>query len=192
MPGRKQGEFLLFCREKDPEMETWHGFRAGLEGACEQYGADDAFPIDDLDDILPGLLENRGSVYYAMGYYPELDAQVIGWVNSVRRRARNGASAPAEFIALDHLLHDMRVVKSRAEIGVMRKAAAISALAHKRAMRKTKPGRNEYEIEAELQYEFGRGGSRFPAYPSIVAGGRNACTLHYTENDDALKDGDLL
>lgn len=191
-PDRRQGEYVLFCREKDPEQELWHGRRAGLEGACEKYGADDAFPIGDIDDILPGLLENRSTVYYAMGYYPEFDQQLIEWIRRVRARARSGVESPGELVALDRILHDMRVVKSRAELRTMSRAMEISAAAHCRAMRATRPGRKEYEIEAELLYEFNRGGSRSPAYPSIVAGGENACILHYTSNSDALRDGDLL
>ena len=108
VPGRPQGEFILFCRERDPEREQWDGARAGLEGACDAYGADDAFPIGDLDDILPGLLENRARVYYAMGFQPELDQRVIGWVTRVRERSRTGVNSPAEFVALDRILHDMR------------------------------------------------------------------------------------
>ncbi|MCP5150849.1 MAG: aminopeptidase P N-terminal domain-containing protein [Ectothiorhodospiraceae bacterium] len=192
VPGREQGEFVLFCRERDPEMEQWNGARAGLEGACDTYQADDAFPISDLDDILPGLLENRATVYYAMGYYPEFDQRMIRWVNRVRQRARAGKSVPAEFVALDQIVHDMRLVKSPAEVRTMKQAMAITARAHERAMRACRPGKMEYEIEAELLYEFYRGGGRDCAYPPIVAGGANACVLHYVTNRDALKDGDLL
>ena len=191
-PGREQGSFVLFCREKDPEQEQWHGTRAGLDGACADFGADDAFPCGDLDDILPGLMEGCETVYYAMGYYPEFDQHMLGWVARLRRNARSGASGPAEFVALDHMLHDMRLFKSREEVKTMSQAIAISARAHERAMRHCHPGMTEFQIEAELQYEFTRAGSRFPAYPSIVAGGANACVLHYVENVATLKEGDLL
>ena len=191
-PGRPQGEFVLFCRERDPEREQWDGARAGLEGACDKYGADDAFPIADMDDILPGLLENRARVYYAMGFQPDFDQRVIGWVSRVRDRARAGVNSPAELVALDRILHDMRLVKSRAEVRTMQKAMDISAAAHARAMATCRPGMHEYEVEAELVHEFTRCGSRAMAYPAIVAGGANACVLHYTSNRDVLNDGDLL
>ena len=192
LPKRKRGEFVLFCRERDPEMELWNGARSGLEGACADFGADDAFPIGDIDDILPGLLENKPRVYYAMGYYSDFDQRMIGWVNRVRTRSKAGVSSPAEFVALDNVLHEMRLVKSRAELRAMTRAMEISSGAHLRAMGACRPGMTEYEIEAELNYEFMRGGSRRAAYPSIVAGGANACVLHYIENRDTLRDGDLL
>lgn len=192
VPGREHGEYILFCRERDPLMETWHGRRAGLEGARERYGADDAFPITDIDDILPGLLENRARVHYVMGRRPEFDRQVMEWINRLRERARAGIHTPGEFVSLDHLLHDMRLYKSRAEVAAMRRAAKISAKAHARAMQTCKPGMTEYQVEAELLHEFMHGGARYPAYPSIVAGGDNGCILHYTENADELAAGDLL
>jgi len=191
-PDRVQGEYLLFCRERDAKAEQWTGARAGLEGACEHYDADDAFPIGDLDDILPGLMENRERVFYAVGYYPDFDQRVLGWIGRIRTRARAGVSAPAEVVAIDHLLHEMRLFKSRAEVRMMRKAADISVRAHRRAMKACRPGLTEYQLEAELQHEFLRGGSRFPAYPPIVAGGANACVLHYTENGEPLREGDLV
>lgn len=191
VPDRKHGEYLLFCREKDAEQETWHGRRQGLEGALESHAANDAFPIDDLDDILPGLLEGRERIYYSMGSNPKFDARVIEWVNSVRRKTRADAETPGEFISLEFYLHDMRLYKSRAEIAVMRKAAKISAAAHHRAMRLCRPGLMEYQIEAEFAHEFRKHGCDF-AYPSIIGGGENGCILHYTENNAELKDGELL
>jgi Xaa-Pro aminopeptidase len=173
-------------------MELWNGARSGLEGACADFGADDAFPIGDIDDILPGLLENQSRVYYAMGYYSDFDQRMIGWVNRVRTRSKAGVSSPAEFVALDNVLHEMRLVKSKAEVRSMTRAVEISSNAHLRAMRNCRPGMTEFEVEAELNYEFMRGGSRRAAYPSIVAGGANACVLHYTENRDTLRDGELL
>ena len=192
IPDRDHGEYVLFCRENDPVMETWNGRRAGLEGSINQYGADDAFPIDDLDEILPGLLENRERIFYTMGNNVTFDQRVLGWVNQVRKRARTGVSAPDEFISLNHFVHEMRLYKSRAEIAAMRKAAKISALAHKRAMQVCRPGMMEYQIEAELKYIFMQQGAREPAYPPIVGGGANSCILHYTENNQALNDGDVL
>jgi len=192
IPGREHGEFLLFCQERDPEMELWNGYRAGPDGACKTFGADDAFPIGDIDDILPGLLEGRERVYYAMGKDPEFDRQVMEWVNIIRSKVRTGAHPPGEFLDLDHLLHDLRLFKSAAEIRVMKEAAEISARAHCRAMRLCEPGVTEYQLEAEFLHEFMRSGSRSPAYSSIVGSGRNACILHYTENNATLKDGDLV
>lgn len=192
LPGRKHGQYVLFCRDRDPAMELWDGYRAGPEGACSEYGADDAFPISDIDDILPGLIEGRERVYYAMGRHAEFDRKVMKWVNVIRSQVRTGAHPPGEFLDLDHLLHDMRLYKSAAEIRVMRKAGEISAHAHIRAMQMCKPGVAEYQLEAEIQYEFGSHGARYPAYNSIVGAGKNGCILHYVENRDMVKDGDLV
>jgi len=192
LPGRKQGEFLLFCREKDPAKEQWDGYRAGLEGAVAEFGADDAFPYSDLDDILPGLLEQRERVYYAMGCNSDLDQRMSNWVNQVRSRSRAGVHAPTEFLALDHFLHDMRLYKSRSEIAVMRRAAKLSASAHKHLMQTCKPGMNESQLSAHFSFHCQMGGAPELAYPSIVGGGDNACVLHYIDNKDELKDGDLV
>ncbi len=192
VPGRPQGEYLLFCREKDPEAETWHGRRAGLEGACEIYGADDAFPISDLDDILPGLLENKARIYHTMGRYQDFDQRLVGWLNRVTSKGRAGVHAPDQYNSLAHYLHEMRLYKSRDEIKTMRRAAQISAAAHQHVMEVCRPGLQEYQIEAELLHQFMRRGSRSPAYPSIVGGGPNTCILHYNENDQPLRSGDLL
>ncbi len=191
-PDREQGEFILFCRDKDLEKEIWDGYREGVEGAVENYAADDAFPIDDIDDILPGLLENRSKVFYNMGRYADFDARLIHWVNEVKAKTRTGISAPNEIVDLAYILHELRLIKRTEEQRIMKKAARISSVAHRRAMQVCKPGMMEYEIEAELEYEFRRGGSAYAAYPSIVAGGANACVLHYIENHSELRDGDLL
>ena len=191
VPGRKHAEYILFCRERDPVMETWNGRRSGQEGAIADYGADDSFPIDDIDDILPGLLEGRERVYYTMGTNAVFDQRVIGWVNQLRHKSRSGARTPGEFIALEHILHDMRLFKSRAEIALMKRAMKVSVNAHKRAMRACKPGMKEYEIEAGFLQDFRAAGMQ-TAYSSIVAGGENACILHYTENDAELNNGELL
>ncbi len=192
IPDRSDGEFILFCRESDAEMETWHGRRAGLEGATDIYGADDAFPIEDMDDILPGLIEGHDRIFYNMGNDQNFDHRVMNWVNQIRGKSRTGVTAPDEFISLNHFLHDMRLYKSTHEIKLMRKAAKIAAAAHRRAMQECRPGLHEYQIEAELTHEFMQHGARSPAYPSIVGGGANACILHYTENKDQLQAGDLL
>ena len=192
IPGREHGEYVLFCRERNVERELWDGLRAGQEGAISAFGADDAFPITDIDDILPGLIEGRDRVYSSMGSHPEFDRHLMDWINSIRSKARLGAQPPNEFEALDHLLHDMRLYKSAAEIKVMRRAAEISARAHVQAMQACRAGLHEYSLEAELDYEFRKGGAKMPAYGSIVAAGRNACILHYQSNDAVLREGDLV
>jgi Xaa-Pro aminopeptidase len=189
-PGHEQ-EFSLFCRDRDPLMETWHGRRAGQQGAVERYGANNAHPIAEIDKILPGLLENRERVFYSIGYNPAFDRRVMDWVNQVRGKARSGVRAPGEFIALEHLLHDMRLHKDVAELAVMRAAGQISAEAHCRALQVCKPGMMEYQIEAEILYAFTRHGAGW-AYPPIVAAGGNACILHYTDNNALLSAEELL
>ena len=192
VPGRKHGQCLFFCRERDPERELWDGYREGPEGLCERFGADDAFPITDIDDILPGLMEGRERLYYSMGKRPEFDKRVMDWVNVLRSKARSGAHPPGEFLDLDHLLHDMRLYKSAAELRVMKEAADISAAAHMRAMRFCRPGIMEYQLEAEYLHEFASQGAQAAAYNSIVGAGKNACILHYVENNTMIRDGDLV
>jgi len=191
VPGRPQAEYILFVRERDAARESWDGRRAGPAGAARDYGADDAFPITDMDEILPGLLENRTSVYYTMGAYADFDQRVVGWVNGLRTQARNGRHPPQEFVALDHLLHDMRLYKSPRELELLRSAARITAQAHIRAMRFVHPGATEYQVMAELLHEFRRHNAD-TAYPPIVGGGANSCILHYRDNDKPLESGDLL
>ncbi|WP_031433917.1 Xaa-Pro aminopeptidase [Methylomarinum vadi] len=192
IPGREQGEYILFCREFDEQKALWEGAHAGLEGATKHYEADDSFPIDDLSDILPGMLENKAKVFYPMGRDSDLDHQLLEWINNIRKQSRNGISAPGELVSLEHVLHEMRLIKSPAELKLMRRAAEVSAKAHARAMQCCKPGMYEYQVEAEIVHEFMREGLRAVAYPSIVAGGQNACVLHYTENKDKLRKDDLL
>lgn len=192
VPGREQGEYLLFCREYDATKALWEGAHAGLEGAKSDYLADEAFPIDDLDSILPDLLENKNKVFYPMGRAAELDQRLQGWINRIRSQSRTGATAPNEIVSIDSVVHEMRLFKSPAELKLMRRAAEISAEGHVKAMQMCRPGLYEYQLEAELVYHFNCEGLRAVAYPSIVAGGKNACTLHYTENTDQLKQGDLL
>ncbi|MEX2497666.1 MAG: aminopeptidase P N-terminal domain-containing protein [Wenzhouxiangellaceae bacterium] len=190
VPGRDTGEQILFCRERDPERERWDGPRLGLDGAREQLGMDDAFPIADLDEILPGLMENRDHIYHSVGRDPAFDSQVIGWRNQLRKLKRN-ARGPEEFIALDHVLHELRLIKSSDEIKAMRRAAKISAAAHTRAMQVCRPGLGEPDLTAELMHEFTRNGCP-PAYLPIVAGGRNALVLHYVANNQPLPDDGLV
>ena len=192
IPGRASGEFLIFCRERNRAEEMWDGHRAGLEGAVQNFNADDAFPIDDIEDILPGLLENRSKVYCNLGRYPDFDEQMLHWLSDVKNRKRSGITAPGELVDLGYILHELRLIKGAAEIRAMKKAASVSVAAHCRAMSRCQPGMFEYEIEAELEYAFRQGGAQYPAYPSIVAGGENACILHYIDNNRRLRKHDLL
>jgi len=191
IPNRKQGEFILFCRDRDITKETWNGRRHGPEGAVEHFAADAAFPIEDLDEILPGLMEDRESVYYSIGLNPEFDKHVLKCVNDLRMQSRRGARAPYEFVSLEYLLHDMRLYKGREELSAMRKAAKISVQAHINAMKICKPGMNECQLEAEFLYAFKRNGAGW-AYSSIVGGGENGCILHYTENNATLNAKELV
>ena len=192
IPGRPQGEYLVFCRESDPAAETWNGKRAGLDGVCSEHGADDAFPITDIDDILPGLLENKKRIYYPMGRYKSFDQRLIHWVSQVGALGRSGIHAPDQFISSAQLVQEMRLFKSKFEIDLMRKAAEISASAHINAMKIAKPGIKEYELEAELISTFLTRGARSAAYPSIVGAGRNGCILHYIDNNSQINNGDLV
>jgi len=192
IPGRAPAQYILFVRERDPARETWDGRRAGPAGAVRDHGANSAFPIGDIDEILPGLLENRDRVFYTMGVYPDFDQRVVGWVNGLRTQAaRNGRHPPQELVALDPLLHDMRLYKSRGELELMRRSARISVQAHVRAMRFCRPGVTEYQVMAELLHEFRRHNAD-TAYQPIVGAGANSCVLHYRDNDRPLANGDLL
>jgi Xaa-Pro aminopeptidase len=191
VPGRPQGEYVLFVRERDPQRETWDGRRAGPGGACRDFGADDAFPIGDIDEILPGLMEGRAKIFYTMGVNREFDQHVVGWVNGLRAQAKQGRHAPHEMVALEHVLHEMRLFKSRGEIEQMREAARIAARAHLRAMRICRPGLHEYELAAEIRHEFNRSRADI-SYLPIVGGGANGCILHYRENTDVLRAGELV
>ena len=191
IPHRKEGEYVLFCRQRDLQKETWEGRRFGPEGAIEHFAADAAYPIDDMEEILPELMEGRESVYYSIGLNPVFDKHVIQCVNDLRAQSRRGARVPYEFVSLEFLLHDMRLFKGREEISLMRKAAKISVRAHINAMKKCEPDINECELEAEFLFEFKRNDAGW-AYSSIVGGGENGCILHYTENNARLNDDELV
>jgi len=187
-----QPKSILFCREKNEEREIWDGFRYGPDAARETFGLDEAHPIDKLDEIVPKLMADRRCAAFALGADPQWDARLAAWLNAVRAEARTGVRPPAEVIDVRSLLDPMRLVKDAEELGVMRRAADISAGAHRRAMQAARPGMHEFEIEAELLHEFRRHGAQAPAYTSIVASGGNACVLHYVSNDGLLAAGDLL
>jgi Xaa-Pro aminopeptidase len=183
---------MLFCRDKNPEREIWDGFRYGPDQAREIFGFEEGHPISKLDELMPQLLANQPAIFCDVGSDGDWDSRVIGWINKVRAQVRSGVTAPAEICDIRVFLDDMRLVKDQHELGTMRRAADISAEAHRRAMRATKPGLREYEVEAEIVHEFRRRGAQAPAYPPIVAGGANSCVLHYVQNDAILKDGELL
>ncbi|HEV7800098.1 MAG TPA: Xaa-Pro aminopeptidase [Burkholderiales bacterium] len=183
---------ILFCRAKDPEREVWDGFRYGPEAARATFGFDEAHPIGRIDELMPELLSNRSALFSHLGGDADWDAHVMRWVNDVRGRARAGVTAPQTIADVHAILDEMRLVKDSSEIETMQRAADISTGAHRRAMQAVKPGVGEFAIEAELMHEFRRHGAQAPAYTPIVASGAHACVLHYVENSDVMRDGDLL
>ena len=190
--GGASSRSILFCRAKNQEKEIWDGFRQGPESAKKLFQFDDAYPMDEIDRVLPQLIENKDTIYTPLGVNTQWDTKMMGWLNQTRSRAREGIEAPASLVDAREILDEMRLIKDPRELETMRKAAAISAEAHVNAMTKTKPEKYEYQIEAEFLYHFKKNGSQFPAYTSIVAGGKNACVLHYAENNSLLNKGDLL
>jgi Xaa-Pro aminopeptidase len=187
-----QPQSILFCREKNLEREIWDGFRYGPESACEKFGFDSAYPISQLDEKICELMGNQPALFYPVGADAEWDARVIKSREAVKAKSRSGVRAPTEIRDVRELLNEMRLIKDNHEIDIMRRAGIISCGAHRLAMSSTRPGMFEYEIESEFLHEFCRHGARHPAYTSIVAGGANACTLHYVGNNSRLNDGDLL
>lgn len=189
--GDKGGHSILFCREKDPVKEMWDGEMIGLEAAVEDYGMDEACPIGELERRLPELLQDRVRICHDLGRDPAFDSRLIGWLNEFRDKPRRAFHAPDEIVELGHIIHDMRLYKSRGELTAMRRAARVSADAHVLAMRECRPGLNEADIHATLVQHFMREHCE-PAYSPIVGGGANACVLHYIRNNSPLNDGDLL
>ncbi len=190
--GEQPARSILFCREKNLEREIWDGYRYGPEAARIEFGFDEAYPIDELDAQMAKLLANVPALYYALGHSAALDAQVSGWIKAVRAQGRSGIAAPASTHHLLGILDEMRLLKDAGEQSVMARACSIAAAAHARAMRFTRPGVFEYEIEAELLHEFRRNGAQFPAYNPIVASGANACVLHYNQNNRQCREGELV
>ena len=187
-----QGKSVLFCRDKNPEREIWDGFRHGPQGAREGFGFDEAYTVEELDQRMPELLGNQPVLYQGFGRDAAFDARVSGWLNAVRAKTRTGISAPATLTDVNRLIDEMRLFKDAHEADLLREAGRISAAGHVAAMRATRPGRFEYQVEAEILSVFGRYGARYPSYESIVAGGANACVLHYVGNQCELRDGELL
>lgn len=183
---------ILFCREKNVEREIWDGYRHGPDAARDRFGFYAAYPMDKLDEKLTELMGNQEALYYPLGADADWDRRMIALRDAVRAKVRSGIKSPDELHDIRALVDEMRLFKDASEIAIMRRAAAISTAAHKRAMRFVRKGHYEYEVEAELLHEFCRNGARNPAYTSIVAGGANACVLHYIANDARLDDGELL
>jgi Xaa-Pro aminopeptidase len=191
-PGRKDGEYILFNRVRDRDREIWDGPRAGQKGARKEFHADESFPIEMFEKMLPDLLAGREGIHYPLGLSKCFDNTIMTAMNRVRAQVRGGVQSPSAFYDISPTIHEMRIFKSPAEIAVMRKAAQISAAAHVRAMRACKPDMHEYQLEAELNYEFVSNGARFAAYNSIIGSGRNTCILHYISNDKKIKNGDMV
>lgn len=190
-PGREDGSFILCLREKNPLTEIWDGHMEGLNGVKKNYEVDQSFDIEDLETILTSLFLGRQKVFFTLGQDEVLDKILMKSFNAVRAGQRRGGVVPSEIQALEPLVHEMRLIKSKYEIGLMKKSAKISVDAHKRIFENCKPGVFEYQIEADIIHEFGKHGA-VPAYTSIVASGQNACTLHYISNRDKMKSGQLL
>lgn len=191
-PDRPEGEFILFCRERNKDKEIWEGIMAGPEGAKKDFAADESFTIEQADKQLPKLMDGCQKIYYPVGQNAAFDAQVIAWLNTVRAKARAGAQPPEEFASIDALIHNLRLIKGDEEIALMEASCALAAKAHVRAMEYCKPGVWEYQLEAEIMHTFAMNNARSAAYNTIVGGGVNACILHYTNNNQALKAGDLV
>ena len=191
-PNSDKEKFIIFCRDRDPLREQWDGFRTGQEGAVQQYGADNAYSINSLDQMMPDLLAGVKNIYFSMSAPSGIDTKISQWMEDIRKNTRAGAEPPNNLLSLDSILHEMRLIKEDHEMNLMKKAADITTEAHIRAMQAVTPGMYEYQLEAEYLYAFNKNGARSPAYNSIVGGGNNSCILHYVENNDELKDGDLV
>ena len=191
-PNQDKERFVIFCRDRDPLREQWDGFRTGQEGVIQDYGADAAYSINSIDEIMPKLLEGAKNIYFSMSAPCGVDAKISSWVEDIRKNTRSGAEPPQNLLSLDSILHEMRLIKESDEMDLMKKAANITTEAHIRAMQSVRPGMYEYQLEAEYLYAFNKNGARSPAYNSIVGGGNNSCILHYVDNNAELKDGDLV
>ena len=191
-PFAKDKKFIIFCRDRDPLKEQWDGFRSGQEGAIEDFGADEAYSISLVDELMPSLIEGASNIYYSMSSPNGINLKIEGWLNQIRANSRQGSEVPENLLSLDSIVDELRLLKTQDELNLMRKAGEITCEAHIKAMERVSPGMFEYQLEAEYLYTFINGGARFPAYNSIVGGGNNACILHYKENNSQLNQGDLV
>lgn len=192
LPGHEKHPVVMFVRKRDPEREAWDGLRAGPEGAKERFGANEAFPIDEIEAKLPDLLDGRDTLYYSLGLYTGRDQQTIRALARARPLARRGKRVPHAVVDPGPVLHEMRLRKTAAEVDALRRAIRVSAEAHVRAMRATRPGRGEWEIQAEVEHHFRSSGATAPGYGTIVGSGPNACVLHYVANRRRMEAGELL
>jgi Xaa-Pro aminopeptidase len=191
-PSAKKRKYVIFCRDRDPLREQWDGFRSGQGGAKEVHGADEAYSISLVDEVMPSLLEGARNIYYSMSSPNGINIGLNKWLDQIRANTRQGSEVPENLLSLDSLLDELRLLKDEEELLLMRKAGEITCEAHIRAMTNVTPGMYEYQLEAEYLHTFIKGGARFPAYNSIVGGGNNSCILHYNENNSELADGDLV
>ena len=191
-PNHDKEKFIIFCRDRDPLREQWDGFRTGQDGAIQEYQADNAYSINSIDQMMPELLAGVKNIYFSMSAPCGVDLKISQWVEDIRKNTRAGAEPPHNLLSLDSILHEMRLIKEDHEMDLMKQAADITTEAHIRAMQAVTPGMYEYQLEAEYLYAFNKNGARSAAYNSIVGGGNNSCILHYVENNDELKDGDLV
>jgi Xaa-Pro aminopeptidase len=191
-PGHPEGEFVLFVRPRDAERETWTGKRIGVEGALERFGADQAYPIDKLDEMAPGYLNERERWYFTLGRDDELDRRVLGWFKRAQALRPRSGRGPVALVNAGSVLHEMRLRKEPEEIAALRRAVAVTAQAHGAVLRHPWTDRYEFEIEALIEFNFRAGGASGPAYPSICASGANATVLHYSSNTRQIGDGDLI
>ncbi|WP_207061598.1 Xaa-Pro aminopeptidase [Motiliproteus sp. SC1-56] len=191
LPGKSGGEVVLFCQPRDPEKEVWTGYRPGPEGAMQRFGMDRAFSLEQLDDELPQLLQGRSRIYCPLAD-ETLQGRLAGWRQRLMQRCRDAQQVPQQLQELGGPLHELRLFKTAAEQALIRASGELSAQAHCRAMRACRPGLYEYQLEAEIHHQFAMGGSRVPAYGTIVGSGANGCILHYTQNQDRLEAGELV
>ena len=191
-PGHEEGDFVMFVQPKDEEAELWNGYRPGPEGAVEEYGADAAFGVEEIDDKLPEFLADRDTLYYTLGQDHDFDHKITGWINELRHRRNEPSAAPEKLSDVRDVIHELRLRKRPEELELMRHANRISSEAHVLAMKHCQPGMHEYELQALIEYHFRRNGAEFPAYPSIVGAGANATCLHYTENRDVIAEDDVV
>ncbi|NQY51099.1 MAG: aminopeptidase P N-terminal domain-containing protein [Piscirickettsiaceae bacterium] len=192
IPGRPNGEYIIFCRKPDPHKELWNGHYTGQKAAMEQYGADDSYPYSELNNIVPTLLRNKTKIFYMIGNAPTFDQYMARWLDNLRDKSHRCMDSSIKIIKLSQVLNELRIYKSSAEIKAMRTAATISVQAHIRAMKSIQIGKWEYQVEADIMHEFMRNNCQSPAYPSIVGSGKNGCILHYIKNNSRIKDKDLI
>jgi Xaa-Pro aminopeptidase len=183
---------VLFNRDKDPLQEIWHGRRVGQTQAVEQYGVDSCFSLSEVDQYLPDYIANKSHLLFCQGKSEAFDKQIYAWLSTVKAQSRLGVKAPTQLVDCRATIEEMRLIKSAGELEIMRRVNVISGAAHARAMKQSAIGKYEYQLEAEILHEFANNGARHPAYGTIVAGGDNGNILHYTNNDDVLKNNELI